>query len=92
MVAAVGAGRLDLAIVGLGPEDLPPSLTHRLLGEDPLVAVVGLRRPTGRAGTASISELLQHGQFIHFRRGTGIRRYVDAAFARARCRPPEASR
>lgn len=83
MVTAVGAGRLDLAIVGLGPEDLPPSLTCRLLGQDPLVAIVGLRHPLAGRATAAISELLQHGQFIHFRRGTGIRRYVEAAFARA---------
>jgi DNA-binding transcriptional LysR family regulator len=83
MVAAVRDGTLDLAIVGLGPEDLPASVQHRLLARDPLVAVVASGHPLASRRAVGIGELARHGQFIHFRRGSGIRQHVEAAFARA---------
>lgn len=83
MVAAVSAGTLDLAIVGLGPEDLPSSLEHRLLASDPLVAVVAAGHPLAGQATVGIAELAAAGQLIQFRRGSGIRQHVEAAFARA---------
>jgi DNA-binding transcriptional LysR family regulator len=83
MVAAVSAGTLDLAIIGLGPEDLPGSLEHQVLARDPLVAVVALGHPLARRKTTGIAELAGRGQFIHFRRGSGIRQQVEAAFVRA---------
>jgi len=48
MVTAVSAGTLDLAIVGLFPEDVPAGLERQLLSRDPLVAVVapGLAAPS----------------------------------------------
>src|SRR6201994_247030 len=83
MVAAVEAGSLDLAIVGLHPEDVPPGLEHQLLSQDPLVAVVASRHTLAGRARVRVAELAGPGAFIHFRRGSGIRRYVDAAFGRA---------
>ncbi|HEY2520790.1 MAG TPA: LysR family transcriptional regulator [Streptosporangiaceae bacterium] len=83
MVAAVGAGTLDLAIVGLSPEDVPPGLERQLLSQDPLVAVVAPRHRLAGRARVEVAELAGPGAFIHFRRGSGIRRYVEAAFGRA---------
>jgi DNA-binding transcriptional LysR family regulator len=82
MVTAVSAGTLDLAIVGLTPDDVPAGLERQLLSQDPLVAVVAPRHPLAGRARAGLAELTG-GAFIHFRRGSGIRRYVDAAFVRA---------
>lgn len=83
MVAQVAAGSLDLAIVGLSEEELPSGMQHQLLARDPLVAVMALEHPLAGQDTVGIADLARHGQFIHLRRGTGIRQHVEAAFARA---------
>jgi DNA-binding transcriptional LysR family regulator len=83
MVAAVGAGTLDVAIVGFGPDDLPPSLSHRTLHVDPLVAVVSRRHPLAGRATVGVAALVGSRPFIHFIAGSGLRHHVDAAFARA---------
>jgi DNA-binding transcriptional LysR family regulator len=83
LAEAVSAGTLDLAVVGLSPDDVPGGLARQLLSQDPLVAVVAPRHPLAGRARVTIAELAGRGAFIHFRRGSGIRRYVDAAFARA---------
>lgn len=83
MVDAVSAGALDLAVVGLSPDDVPAGLERQLLSREPLVAVVAPRHPLAGRARVTLAELVPHRAFIHFRRGTGIRRYVEAAFARA---------
>jgi DNA-binding transcriptional LysR family regulator len=83
LAEAVSAGALDLAIVGLSPDDVPGSLERQLLCRDPLVAVVAPRHPLAGRARVTVAELAGRGAFIHFRRGSGIRRYVDAAFTRA---------
>src|ERR1700753_518035 len=83
MVTAVSAGTLDLAIVGLAPDDIPAGLERQLATRDPLVAGVGPRPPLAGRGRTGLPELTGGGAFIGFRRGSGIRRYVDAAFIRA---------
>jgi DNA-binding transcriptional LysR family regulator len=83
MVAAVGAGTLDVAIVGLGAADLPASLSQQTLGVDPLVAVVSRRHALARQATIEVGALLGAQPFIHFLAGSGVRQQVDAAFARA---------
>jgi DNA-binding transcriptional LysR family regulator len=80
---AVAAGTLDLAIVGLSEESLPSSLRHELLIREPLVAVMAAGHPLAGHGTVGVAELVRGRQFIHLRRGTGIRQQVDAAFTRA---------
>jgi DNA-binding transcriptional LysR family regulator len=83
MVEAVSAGTLDLAVVGLLPDDAPAGLERQLLSREPLVAVVAPRHPLAGRARVDLAEFAPHRAFIHFRRGTGIRRYVEAAFARA---------
>jgi len=83
MVAAVEAGTLDVAIVGLGPNDLPPSMSQRTLDVDPLVAVVSERHPLARRATVGLAALVGTRPFIHFLAGSGVRHHVDAAFGRA---------
>jgi len=83
MVEAVGAGTLDVAIVGLGPDELPPALSQRTLGIDPLVAVVSQRHPLAGRASVGVETLVGTRPFIHFIAGSGVRRQVDAAFARA---------
>lgn len=83
MVAAVATGSLDLAIIGISGETVPHALRRELLASEPLVAVMALRHPLAARDTVAVNELVQNAQFIHFRRGTGIRQQVDQAFARA---------
>jgi len=89
MVAAVGAGSLDLAVIGLTGERLPSALRSELLAREPLVAVMAPHHPLAGQRTVEVAELVQDRQFIHLRRGTGIRQHVDEAFARAGV-PPQA--
>jgi DNA-binding transcriptional LysR family regulator len=83
MVTAVAEGHLDLAVVGLDLHSLPLSLEHRLLALDPLVAVVPERHALAGRVSIGLEELSRSGQFIHFRRGSGLRQHVEAAFLRA---------
>jgi len=83
MVEAVGAGTLDIAVVGLGPDQLPSSLSQRTLSIDALVAVVSSRHPLARQATVGVAALVGTRPFIHFLAGSGVRHHVDAAFGRA---------
>jgi DNA-binding transcriptional LysR family regulator len=83
MVEAVGAGTLDVAIVGLGPDTLPPALSQRTLATDPLVAVVSQRHPLAGRATVGVAALVGTRPFIHFVAGSGVRHHVNAAFGRA---------
>jgi DNA-binding transcriptional LysR family regulator len=83
MVEAVRQGSLDLAVVGLGPDELPGGLESRPLAVDPLVGVVCEKLADGLVGPVSVADLLGRGRLIQFAAGTGIRRHVDAAVRRA---------
>jgi DNA-binding transcriptional LysR family regulator len=83
MASAVASGVLDLAIVGLTDAETPPSLTRLQLALEPMVAVVATTNPLAARDSVSIPELVSAGQFINFRQGSGLRRRVDEAFARA---------
>ncbi len=83
MVAAVATGSLDLAIIGIIGDPVPSSLRRELLAREPMVAVMAVGHPLAARETVTVGELVQNCQFIHFRRGTGIRQQVTAAFARA---------
>ena len=82
MAEQVRAGDLDLAFVGLFADQVPADLAHRVLADEPLVAVVPRakrpaepgrpRRAGGRARRSS-----RCGP------SPGLRQQVDAAFARA---------
>jgi DNA-binding transcriptional LysR family regulator len=83
MVEGVGRGLLDLALVGIGPDELPDGLESRQLAVDPLVAVLSAPLADGLAGPVSVADVLARGPLIQFAPGTGIRRHVDAAVRRA---------
>jgi DNA-binding transcriptional LysR family regulator len=83
MVEAVRAGQLDLAVVGLHPSEIPDDLEHHALAVDPLVGVLATSAAVGLTAPVSVAELVARGQLISFTPGTGIRRHVDEALARA---------
>jgi DNA-binding transcriptional LysR family regulator len=83
MAAAVAGEGLDVALVGLDPSEVPAGLRCVELAVAPLVAVVSARSPLAGRQTIGIPELVECGQFIHFKRGSGLRHQVDAAFSRA---------
>lgn len=83
MAAAVTRGELDLAIVGLPPADLPSTLTHQAILDDPLVAVLSHQAAAGAPERMALADLLERGPFIQFLPGSGIRTAISRAFDRA---------
>jgi DNA-binding transcriptional LysR family regulator len=89
MVAAVQTGALDIAVVGLAARQVPEGLDHRVLGIDPLVVVVPADHPCADRDAVDLADLPDGHQLIQFTRGSGLRRQVEAAFARAGVEPGE---
>ncbi|WP_406119976.1 LysR family transcriptional regulator [Streptomyces sp. NBC_00989] len=87
MAASVLAGDLDIAIVGLGPRQIPDGLDHQVLAADPLVLIVPADHALADRGTVDLADLPESHQLIQFTRGSGLRRQVEAAFARAGVEP-----
>ncbi|MDT7576118.1 MAG: hypothetical protein QOH17_2451 [Pseudonocardiales bacterium] len=80
MAEQVRAGELDMAFVGLLVDQVPSDLVHRLLADEPLVVIT----PDGPAdGSADLAALAAGNAFVEMRAESGLRRQVDAAFARA---------
>lgn len=82
MAASVASGDLDLALVGLDAADLPPGVDGLPLAVERLVAVVAADSPLSGRKLITVPELVETSQFIHFTRGSGLRRRVEMAFAR----------
>ena len=57
---------------------MPASLTVTPLIGDPLVAVVAFACPLPAGRAVSINQLLEHGPFIHYQRGSEPRHSVTA--------------
>ncbi|WP_329348591.1 LysR family transcriptional regulator [Streptomyces sp. NBC_01261] len=87
MAAAVLAGDLDIAIVGLGPRQVPEGLDHLVLAVDPLVLIVPAGHALADRDTVDLADLPESHQLIQFTRGSGLRRQVEASFARAGVEP-----
>lgn len=88
MAAAVLTGDLDIAIVGLGPRQIPDGLDHQVLAADPLVLIVPADHALADGGdVVDLADLPESHQLIQFTRGSGLRRQVEAAFARAGVEP-----
>jgi DNA-binding transcriptional LysR family regulator len=88
MAAAVLAGDLDIAVVGLGPRQVPEGLDHFVLDGDPLVLVVPADHAFADGGdVVDLADLPESHQLIQFTQGSGLRRQVEAAFARAGVEP-----
>lgn len=88
MAAAVAAGALDLAVIGLGPGRLPHGVDCRVLDSDPLVAVVPQGHPLADRAVIGLGELADD-RLIQFSRGNQLRRQVEEAFERAGVRPDQ---
>ncbi|GGN23587.1 hypothetical protein GCM10011609_76450 [Lentzea pudingi] len=76
-------GDLDVAVVALRDSDLPAALTATPLIDDPLVAVIPQTAALRSGVPVSVGQLVELGPFIHYRRGSGLRRAVTEAFDRA---------
>ncbi|MDV7218567.1 LysR family transcriptional regulator [Streptomyces prunicolor] len=87
MAAAVLAGDLDIAIVGLSPRQIPDGLDHQVLAADPLVLIVPADHALADREAVDLADLPESHQLIQFTRGSGLRRQVEAAFARAGVEP-----
>jgi DNA-binding transcriptional LysR family regulator len=87
MIEGVRQGRLDLAVVGVGLDELPDGVDGRPLAVDPLVGVASRQAVGGLVGPVSVADLLARGRLIRFAAGTGIRGHVDAALRRAGVEP-----
>ena len=87
MAAAVLAGDLDIAVVGLGPRQVPDGLDHQVLAADPLVLIVPADHALADREVVDLADLPESHQLIQFARGSGLRRQVEAAFARAGVEP-----
>ncbi|MEU6679552.1 LysR substrate-binding domain-containing protein [Streptomyces sp. NPDC046925] len=89
MLAAVRGGELDIALLGLTGEEIPPDISLQLVIDEPLVAVVlpgdPLLAPEGRT-TVPLAELRDR-PLISLPRGTGLRGVLDRACAQAGVRP-----
>jgi DNA-binding transcriptional LysR family regulator len=79
MADQVRAGDLDLAFVGLFADQVPADLAHRVLADEPLVAVV----PGDAHPGTDLADLAEALSFVEMRAESGLRQQVDAAFARA---------
>jgi DNA-binding transcriptional LysR family regulator len=85
LVDAVLAGRLDLALVGLGGVT-PQGLESRVIADEPLVAAVPPGDLWSDRPTISL-ERLQERALVCLPRGTGVRTAFDAACASRGLRP-----
>ncbi|MER7922356.1 LysR family transcriptional regulator [Streptomyces sp. NPDC096057] len=78
-------GELEVAVLALHKQQLPPGIAHHLLRLHPLVAVVGRRHGLRGRGVAAL-EALADERFLDCTPDTGLRTQVDAAFGRLRAR------
>ncbi len=79
------AGRVDLAIIGLGDTD-PPGLAVEVITDRPLAAVMSSDHPLARRQAVKLKELADH-PIITLPPGSGIRAILDAGFAAIGLRP-----
>jgi DNA-binding transcriptional LysR family regulator len=90
MAELVAGGGLDLAVVGLEASEAPAGLRLLPLGHEPLVAVLPTSSQLAARDRVGAAEVAAVGQFIRFKRGSGLRSRVDATFARAGVHAPGA--
>ena len=88
MADQVRDGELDVAFIGLFADQVPSDVIHRVLSVEPLVAVVDRNHPLADAATPTdagieLRDLADGGPCVEMRAESGLRRQVDAAFARA---------
>ncbi len=75
-----------MAFVGLFADQVPGDLAHRVLADEPLVAIVRGDHDhdsSPAAPVVDLAALAAESAFVEMRAESGLRRQVDAAFARA---------
>ena len=85
LIDNLGAGRLDVALIGLA-DTAPPGLAVEVVTDRPLVAIAGHGHPLAGCRSISLEDLAAH-PLITLPSGSGIRAALDAGFAAARLRP-----
>jgi DNA-binding transcriptional LysR family regulator len=85
-VNSVLSGSMDVSFVGLFAHQVPNSLIHRLLGVEPLVAVVPPTHPLRGTSFVDLPTLSQGARFLESQPDSGLRAQTDAACERARVR------
>ncbi len=85
LIAALQAGRLDLAFIGVAATP-PPGIGIRILASEPLVAVVARTDALAAKTTITLSCLADRA-LISLPRGTGLRSCLEDACAAAGFRP-----
>ena len=81
-VAAITAGRMDVAVLGLPEGEPPRGVAHRELARERFVAVVGEQHPLAKRGSVSLAEIADEA-FVDFPVSTPGRAQSDLAFAAA---------
>lgn len=89
MLSALQHGELDIALLGLTDEDLPPAISWQIVVDVPLVAVVASDDPLLESGepTGIPLTVLRDRPLISLPRGTGLRGVLERAFSAAGIRP-----
>jgi len=85
LIGALRAGRLDLALIGLGATT-PAGIGTHVLASEPLVAVVSRRDPLAASTTVTVAALADW-TLISLPRGTGLRSALEQACAAAGVAP-----
>jgi len=85
LVDALRAGRLDLALIGLGATT-PAGIGTHVLASEPLAAVVSRRDPLAASTTITVAALAKQ-TVITLPRGTGLRSALEQACAAAGAAP-----
>jgi len=85
-IAAIAAGHVDAAFVGLLRHQIPDGLYHQVLALEPLVAVVGPHHPLHGAPSVDMRTLADCSRFLESHPDSGLRAQVDAMCTRARTR------
>ncbi|MEU6895122.1 LysR substrate-binding domain-containing protein [Streptomyces sp. NPDC046557] len=89
MLAALGRGELDIALIGLAQEEPPPGISLQVVIDEPLVVAVAPGDPvlTHEGRTVVALSELRDRPLISLPRGTGIRGVLERACAQAGFRP-----
>ena len=85
LISELQAGRLDVALIAVGPA-LPPDLAAEVVVDEPLVIAVSHSDALARRRAISLADLAGR-ELISLPPGTGLRAYLDDACARLGFQP-----
>ena len=78
LLAAIADGEVDVGVVGLGAQPIPPAVATRVVATEPLVAADGPARLLGQRKTLMV-EHLRDLPLVTLARGSGLRALLDDA-------------